>query len=101
MLEVTGVTPQSRSGSQCLLQSNEIYFFGGYTKKDGEYFNDLYEFHIGDKHWNEIIVTNGEIPPKRTDHTLSLFKESLYVFGGYDGKNRFNDLCQFNLIKRE
>ena len=101
MLEVTGLVPQSRSGSQCALQNGVIYFFGGYTKKDGEYFNDLFEFDIEHKHWSEIAVAASEAPVKRTDHTLSLFKDSLYVFGGYDGKSRFNDLCQFHLVRKE
>lgn len=98
LLEVTGDQPASRSGSQCTLYQGKIYFFGGYTKKDGEYFNDLFSFDIINSHWEEILPSSSEMPKKRTDHTLTLFHDTLYIFGGYDGKNRYNDLCSYNLV---
>ncbi|OMJ94181.1 hypothetical protein SteCoe_2663 [Stentor coeruleus] len=101
MLEVSGSQPTSRSGSQCVLHQNTIYFFGGYTKKDGEYFNDLFAFNIPTLQWKEVQPNISELPNKRTDHTLSLFRDTLYVFGGYDGRSRYNDLCAFNLITNE
>jgi N-acetylneuraminic acid mutarotase len=100
LLEATGTVPQSRSGSQCVLYMNLIYFFGGYTKKDGEYFNDLSTFDINHLRWSEALINGPEVPCKRTDHTLSLYKDCLYVFGGYDGRSRFNDLYRFETTLR-
>jgi N-acetylneuraminic acid mutarotase len=73
-----------------------IYFFGGYQKKTGEYYNDLFYYDIERKRWDNIAQV-GDCPSNRTDHTLSLYDGSLYVFGGYDGKARFGDLYKCSL----
>ena len=96
LIQSSGQPPPSRSGSQCAIFSSKIYFFGGYTKKDGDYFNDLYTFDIETSIWEKVNPANEILPRERTDHTLSLYKDTLYIFGGYDGRARFNDLCLFN-----
>ena len=95
MLPATGDKPKPRSGARGVAYGQMLYFFGGYTKKDGEYFNDLHSFHIASLEWKKIDPP-GQQPAARTDHTVVQYESSLYVFGGYDGKNRFNDLWQFD-----
>ena len=90
---VTGEIPTPRSGSRGQGYQGSLYFYGGYTKKDGEYFGDLYRFDIGLMEWRRL---NSE-PAPRADHTLALYEDCLYVFGGYDGKNRFNDLYEYRI----
>jgi N-acetylneuraminic acid mutarotase len=94
------VPPCARSGSKGERYKDSLYFFGGYTKKDGEYFNDLHIFNIGVQNW-ALVNTSGAPPSPRTDHTVCVFERYLYVFAGYDGKNRFNDLHQINLESAE
>ena len=36
--------PAPRSGAHSLSFENSVFFFGGYTRKGGTYFNDLTEF---------------------------------------------------------
>lgn len=36
-------------------------------------------------------------PEARTDHIMALHDASIYIFGGYNGSSRFNDLCEYNL----
>jgi hypothetical protein len=36
--------PAPRSGTHSLAFENSIFFFGGYTRKGGNYFNDLTEY---------------------------------------------------------
>ncbi len=43
---VTGQPPSARSGSKAVVYRDSIFFLGGYTKRDGDYFNDLYQFEI-------------------------------------------------------
>ena len=64
-----------------------VWFFGGYTKKDGDYFNDVYKYDIATSQWGSV-TTLGEAPQKRTDHSVVLRGDSLLVFGGFDGHNR-------------
>jgi len=39
-------------------------------------------------------------PEARTDHIMVLHESSIYIFGGYNGSSRFNDLCEYNLERK-
>ena len=83
-----------------------LYFFGGYQRKIGHYFNDLFYFDLDGSKWTNIsdnASTPSDVPSPRTDHTVVLFEGSIYVFGGYDGKSRFNDLfkCKLRGVKHK
>lgn len=93
-----GNPPSPRSGSQAVSIEKSIYFFGGYTKKNGDYFNDLYVLNTFKIEWILINFPSGSfIPSKRTDHSLCGYKNNLYLFGGYDGSTRFNDINVFDI----
>eukprot|EP00929_Paragymnodinium_shiwhaense_P013396 TRINITY_DN121257_c0_g1_i1.p1 TRINITY_DN121257_c0_g1~~TRINITY_DN121257_c0_g1_i1.p1 ORF type:complete len:780 (+),score=173.99 TRINITY_DN121257_c0_g1_i1:233-2572(+) len=94
-----GRPPPARSGAQAVVWNGAVWFFGGYTKKDGDYFNDVYKYDIATSTWGSVH-TLGESPQKRTDHSVVLFRDSLLVFGGFDGHNRFNDLRELHLRER-
>jgi len=96
---VSGHAPSARSGSKAVVCRDSIYFFGGYTKKDGDYFNDLFEFNIPRAHWTRIQTLMS--PTVRTDHSCVVYEASLYIFGGFDGKSRFSDLHQYAIEDRE
>ncbi|CAJ1328028.1 unnamed protein product [Effrenium voratum] len=96
---VAGDPPSARSGSKAVVCRDSIFFFGGYTKKDGDYFNDLFEFNIPSAHWTRI--DSGQKPSVRTDHSCVVYEASLYIFGGFDGRTRFQDLHQFNTEDRD
>lgn len=46
--------------------------------------------------WNYVECT-GEIPQSRSGHTCALHNGSLFVFGGFDGNECFDDLFCLNL----
>lgn len=94
-----GMAPSARSGSKAVICRDSIFFFGGYTKKDGDYFNDLYEFNIPRAHWSRIDAPNP--PTLRTDHSCIMYEASLYIFGGFDARSRFQDLHQYSIDERE
>lgn len=48
---MTGEMPPPRSGGQSITYKDFIFVFGGYAKKVGEYYNDLYKFDINAKKW--------------------------------------------------
>lgn len=95
----SGHAPSARSGSKAVICRDSIFFFGGYTKKDGDYFNDLFEFNIPRAHWSRIDAENQ--PSVRTDHSCIMYEASLYIFGGFDARSRFQDLHQYNIDDRE
>lgn len=42
-------------------------------------------------------MADSEVPDPRTDHSIIIHGEHLYVFGGYDGQRRFNDVYSFEI----
>ena len=63
-------------------------FRGGDGK---DYLNDLHILDILTFKWRKILPT-GNIPPPRANHSSSIIKSNLYIFGGWDGAKRLNDL---------
>ena len=98
--------PEPRSGARGVAYMDGLYFFGGYQRKQGTYFNDLFYFDLDKKVWNTIEMPKVENPDfdkkksppgPRTDHSAVLYEGSMYIFGGYDGRARFNDLYKCKL----
>lgn len=58
----------------------------------------MYRFNIPKWSWLKINFHNqGYQPSCRTDHSCVGFGSSIYVFGGFDGKSRFNDLWRYKI----
>ena len=94
--------PHERSGAQSVSKQNKkIYFFGGYTRKGGEYFNDLFAFDIDTYIWSYLQPTTSEMPDKRTDHVFETYKENFYLYGGRDECHIISDLYKFSLATQE
>ena len=97
LIQYKGKPPHPRSGCKGVVLGSDIYYFGGYTFKKGEYFNDLYRFNIKTITWC-LLYIGKEISP-RVDHTLVVNNKFLYIFGGSDGKNKFDDLYCYDMNK--
>jgi hypothetical protein len=90
--------PRARSGTRAISYRGSIYYFGGYTRKGGTYFNDLFQYKAQEKQWYEIRQTcnhqevnfpsisqsDHQVPEARTDHTFARYKNKFYVYGGRD-----------------
>lgn len=87
MLKENGDVPSKRSGSRGITYKNALYFFGGYLKKSDEYYNDLYKYDLNEQAWI-YLEPNNTPPPPRTDHTATLYKHYIFIFGGFDGSVR-------------
>ena len=85
---------------------SKIYIFGGQV--EGYFFNDLVAFDLNalqqaTNRW-EILIQNtidggpphGQIPPARTNHTMITWGDKLYLFGGTDGVQWFNDVWAYS-----
>jgi N-acetylneuraminic acid mutarotase len=85
-----------------VVYSSDIYYFGGYTYRKGEYFSDLYKygsmftirFNTKTVTWT-LLYSGKEIAP-RVDHSVVIYQKMLYIFGGSDGKNKFDDFYRFD-----
>lgn len=77
---------------------------------EGFFFNDLIAFDLNQlqnpaNKW-EVLIPNsheggpppGQIPPARTNHTIVSFNEKLFLFGGTNGVQWFNDVWSYDYI---
>ncbi|EFQ97471.1 kelch-domain-containing protein [Nannizzia gypsea CBS 118893] len=101
-----GPRPPGRYGHSLNLLGSKIYVFGGQV--EGFFFNDLLAFDLnamnnpGNK-W-EFLLRNshddgppvGQVPPARTNHTMVTFNDKLYLFGGTNGVQWFNDVWAYD-----
>ncbi len=66
-----------------------MYLFGGVDTHQTRY-NDLIQYEFSSRHW-KIVETTGSVPIPRTFHRAVIYKDILYIIGGYGGK-RLNDI---------
>lgn len=82
-------------------QSSRLYLFGGQLEND--VFNDLYYFELNTfkspkARWNQVEPLNNFRPPPLTNHSMSVYKNQIYVFGGvYNNEKVSNDLWCFDI----
>ena len=84
----TGPTPTPRSGSAHAHINGVGYLFGGEGKD--VCFNDLYSYHLRDRVWTHIQVSNQ--PPARSSSTMStLDSNNIVICSGFNGRTCFSD----------
>ena len=81
-----------------------MFIFGGYT---GDIYsnsnlrnkNDLFEYKFTTSQWIdwEDKIT-GVLPPARSAHGAAVFDNKLWIFAGYDGHTRLNDMWSIDLL---
>ncbi|CAH6722113.1 kelch repeat-containing protein 1 [[Candida] jaroonii] len=82
-------------------QSSRLYLFGGQLEND--VFNDLYYFELNTfkspkARWELVEPLNNFRPPPLTNHSMSIHKNKIYVFGGvYNNEKVSNDLWCFDI----
>jgi N-acetylneuraminic acid mutarotase len=89
---------------------NKIYFFGGETRIAGHgsecdtlwcFDTELCVFEICNliqySQTFQEVQTSNKKPPKRACHTMVSFGNSLYVFGGKQESQYYNDIWTINL----
>ncbi|KAG0048725.1 hypothetical protein BGZ90_007555, partial [Linnemannia elongata] len=84
------IPPKDLRAQTVNLVGESVYVFGGCDPKNC--FNTLYIFDADTMHWSQP-KTYGSIPPPCRAHSSTLVdNKRLYVFGGGDGPQYFNEL---------
>lgn len=87
--------PSARSLHTTSMCNDCMFVFGGF---DGvERRNDMYVFNFTTKTWRLVDNATGSPPTPRDRHTSVVYRNCLYIFGGFDGHARTNDLYQFDI----
>lgn len=56
--------------------------------------NDFHQFRMGSRIWSSVRSA-GQVPSPRYFHASVAYANSLFLFGGYSGHERLNDLYEF------
>lgn len=87
--------PAPRGGhSATMVGPSHVYLFGGYGGygyRRGD-MDDLHKLDIATMRWQEVGVTKGTPPEKRSGHQASAVQLKLIICGGKNSTTEFNDL---------
>lgn len=90
-----GTKPGTRYGHSAVIHENAMYIFGGRDNDDKTH-NDIFEFRFDTLRWTKI-TPGGHPPPPRFYHSLVVFKDSIYLFGGSDGSAKLSDFFEYKI----
>ncbi|KAN0110752.1 hypothetical protein V8E51_007139 [Hyaloscypha variabilis] len=103
-----GPRPSGRYGHSLNILGSKIYVFGGQV--EGYFMNDLVAFDLNQlqnptNRWEFLIQNSdaggpppGQIPPARTNHSIVTYNDKLYLFGGTNGFQWFNDVWCYDPV---
>uniref|UniRef100_UPI00358FA4E7 leucine-zipper-like transcriptional regulator 1 n=1 Tax=Myxine glutinosa TaxID=7769 RepID=UPI00358FA4E7 len=102
----TGAPPAPRYHHSAVVYGSSMFIFGGYT---GDIYsnsnlknkNDLFEYKFATGQWIEWKTEGGRVPVARSAHGSTVYEDRLWIFAGYDGNARLNDMWTICLQFRE
>lgn len=104
IITYSGTPPAPRYHHSAVVFQDSMFVFGGYT---GDIYsnsnlrnkNDLYEYKFTTSqwiNWEDKVV--GDLPPARSAHGAVIYDNRLWIFAGYDGHMRLNDMWCIDLL---
>jgi leucine-zipper-like transcriptional regulator 1 len=60
-----------------------------------DYLNDLHALNVDTLKWRKVPA-KGNWPQERANHSSAVCADYLYIFGGWNGSKRLNDLYMLN-----
>ncbi|KAL7302173.1 hypothetical protein TKK_0005396 [Trichogramma kaykai] len=101
----TGGPPAPRYHHSAVVNGSSMFVFGGYTgdihsNSNLTNKNDLFEYRFQTGQWLEWKFT-GKTPVARSAHGAVVYDNKLWIFAGYDGNARLNDMWTISLLPGE
>jgi N-acetylneuraminic acid mutarotase len=99
----TGTPPAPRYHHSAVVYSNSMFIFGGYTgdinsNSNLRNKNDLHEYCFITSQWIDWTdKITGRLPPARSAHGAAVYDGKLWIYAGYDGNTRLNDMWTIDL----
>jgi len=72
-----------------------MFAYGGYS--GSERLADMFAYDFKTGHWFEVNCSDGDRPSGRSSLVAQVYKNCLYIFGGYNGLTVLNDFYKFRL----
>ena len=84
-------------------KNSHLVFFAGFVGGNlGDYTNSILSYSLEEKAWKYLFENTISIkaPAPRAGAGLTILKKFLYIFGGTDGNQKFQDFWKFSLVDR-
>uniref|UniRef100_A0A0N4Z0E1 Kelch motif family protein n=1 Tax=Parastrongyloides trichosuri TaxID=131310 RepID=A0A0N4Z0E1_PARTI len=90
--------PYQRYGHTVVVWNKKIYLWGGRNDDHGA--SDLLHSYDPKNNIWEVVNTTGRIPPARDGHTAVVWKDKMYIFGGFEEHHQVfsQDVFVFDFI---
>ena len=106
---IVGTPPAPRYHHSACVHEQSMFIFGGYTgdihsNSNLTNRNDLWEYKFATGQWLEWRTGGGKQnrkPVPRSAHGAAVYEGKLYIFAGYDGNARLNDMWRISLVGGE
>ncbi|XP_034827610.1 leucine-zipper-like transcriptional regulator 1 homolog [Maniola hyperantus] len=97
-----GTNPPLRYHHSAVIHRSSMFVFGGYTgdilaNSNLANKNDLFEYKFQTAQWVQWKFT-GQEPVPRSAHGAAVYDDKMWIFAGYDGNARLNDMWTLNLV---
>ncbi|CAH2052382.1 unnamed protein product, partial [Iphiclides podalirius] len=97
-----GTPPAPRYHHSAVVHRSSMFVFGGYTgdilaNSNLTNKNDLFEYKFQNAQWVQWKFV-GQEPVPRSAHGAAVYDDKLWIFAGYDGNARLNDMWTVNLV---
>lgn len=97
-----GTPPAPRYHHSAVVHDSSMFVFGGYTgdihsNSNLSNKNDLFEYRFQTGQWIEWKFS-GRTPVPRSAHGAAVYDNKLWIFAGYDGNARLNDMWTISLL---
>ncbi|KAL7743572.1 hypothetical protein ACLKA6_013377 [Drosophila palustris] len=97
----TGTPPAPRYHHSAVVAGSSMFIFGGYTgdihsNSNLTNKNDLFEYKFLSAMWVEWKFS-GRQPVPRSAHGAAVYDNKMWIYAGYDGNARLNDMWTLNL----
>ena len=90
--------PEVCQGHATVMYEDSLILSGGKIVADSEVSDKIYEISMVPPYSTKVLTT---MPESRYDHTMELFEDKLFIFGGYDGGYAKDTVMMYNLVTKE
>jgi dynein heavy chain len=94
--------PPPRANSAATIYNGKVYLFGGHGGLNYARiaFNDLYTFDLSTNEWSKIVPLNNP-PDGRGGHSVLANEGKIFVYGGWNSEQQYNNILVFDIAKKE
>ncbi len=90
-----GNKPSARYFHSCVRYQNKLIMFGGYS--GSQRLSDMYTYDFLSNYWTKVDLPVDDAPSGRSSLVAQVYKNNLYIFGGYNGSSVMNDMYKCRL----